>query len=137
MEQTSYGLQRLVELPYADAVAEIRRTLAEEGFGVLTEIDVRETLKRKLDVDFPPYVILGACNPTMAHRALTAEPEIGLLLPCNVVVRSVERSRSMISVFDPVAGMAMAANRAALDPIAAEVRERLSRALAAVGRPVL
>jgi uncharacterized protein (DUF302 family) len=128
---TEYGLSVEVALPYAAAVERTRVELAKEGFGVLTEIDVRETLKRKLDVDFRPYVILGACNPPLAHRALTAERDIGLLLPCNVIVYAGERTgHSVVAALDPVAQLRLTGN-AALEPLAREVRARLERVLAA------
>jgi uncharacterized protein (DUF302 family) len=121
-----------VGLPYEEAVARARAALAKEGFGVLTEIDVRQTLKNKLDVDFRPYVILGACNPTLAHRALTAEREIGLLLPCNVIVYAGETpGRSVVTALDPVAQLRLA-GRPDLEPLAREVRQRLERVLAAL-----
>jgi uncharacterized protein (DUF302 family) len=121
-----------VGLPYEQAVARARAALAKEGFGVLTEIDVRQTLKNKLDVDFRPYVILGACNPTLAHRALTAEREIGLLLPCNVIVYAGDTpGRSVVTALDPVAQLRLA-GRPDLEPLAREVRQRLERVLAAL-----
>jgi uncharacterized protein (DUF302 family) len=123
-----YGFGATVELPWDEAVARTREALASEGFGVLTEIDVRATLKNKLDVDFQPYVILGACNPPLAHRALSAEPEIGLLLPCNVVVRSETEGRSIVSIMDPEAALGLA-ERPEIEPLAREVRERLDRVL--------
>ena len=99
---TGYALKRAVDLSFDVADRKIREELAKEGFGILTEIDVRETLKRKLDVEIPPYVILGACNPSLAHRAIQAEPDIGLLLPCNVVVRKDEPSgRTVVEAMDP------------------------------------
>jgi uncharacterized protein (DUF302 family) len=122
-----------VRLPYEQAVARVREELASEGFGVLTEIDVAAVLKKKLDVDFRPYVILGACNPPLAHRALTAERDIGLLLPCNVIVyQSDEPGMSVVAAMDPVAAMELAGNDA-IRPIAEEARARLSRALQALG----
>ncbi|MEJ2502105.1 MAG: DUF302 domain-containing protein [Gemmatimonadota bacterium] len=91
-----YALARTVDLSFAEADARIRDALQAEGFGILTEIDVSATLKEKLDVDFPPYEILGACNPPLAHQALQLEADVGLLLPCNVVVRSLEDGRTMV-----------------------------------------
>lgn len=135
-EQTSpYGFAVRVGLPYDDAVQRTRDELAREGFGVLTEIDVAATLKKKLDVDFRPYVILGACNPPLAHQALSAEPDIGLLLPCNVVVRAGDREgTSEVLAMDPQAALALAGNPA-VGPLASEVRARLQRVLDAVAAP--
>jgi uncharacterized protein (DUF302 family) len=131
---TSYGFGVTVRLPYDDAVARTREALAAEGFGVLTEIDVRATLKKKLDAEFRPYVILGACNPPLAQRALTAELDIGLLLPCNVVVyQGDEPGTSVVAAMDPVEALALTGNEA-IRPLATEVRTRLERALAAVER---
>ena len=127
-----YGFGAPVKAPYDQAVLLTRAALAAEGFGVLTEIDVRATLKNKLDVDFRPYVILGACNPPLAHRALTAELEIGLLLPCNVVVRAADDpARSVVMIMDPEAALALTRN-SDVAPLAADVRGRLQRVLAAV-----
>jgi uncharacterized protein (DUF302 family) len=132
--QTPYGFGTTVALPYEQAVERTREALAGEGFGVLTEIDVRATLKKKLDVDFRPYVILGACNPPLAHRALTAEPEIGLLLPCNVVVREGDTpGTSVVTAMDPVAALSLAGNDE-IAPLAGEVRARLERVVAKVER---
>ncbi|MCC6934965.1 MAG: DUF302 domain-containing protein [Thermomicrobiales bacterium] len=128
MTETTYGLSVTVELPYADAIEQTKQALAREGFGVLTEIDVRATLKSKIGVDFEPYIILGACNPGLAHQALTAEQEIGLLLPCNVVVRAINDDRSAVSAMDPQAALGLVDN-AAVASVAAEARERLKRAL--------
>ena len=118
-----------VPAPLADAEASVRAALAEQGFGVLTEIDVRATFAKKLDREFRPYVILGACNPHLAWRALGAEPGIGLLLPCNVVVTR-EDDAAVVSIADPRA-LAEAIRAPGMSLIAEEARERLVRALAA------
>ena len=129
-----YGMSATVRLPYERAVERAREALAVEGFGVLTEIDVRATLKQKLDADFRSYIILGACNPPMAHRALTAEPHIGLLLPCNVIVYAAdEEGSSVIAAVDPEVTLGRVGNDA-LAPLAAEVKSRLRRVLDAVAR---
>jgi uncharacterized protein (DUF302 family) len=135
VEQTSrYGLGTTVDLPYERAVQRTRDELAKEGFGVLTEIDVAATLKKKLDVTFRPYVILGACNPPLAHRVLTAERDIGLLLPCNVVVYAAdEPERSVVAAMDPIAALALTGNDQ-IRTVAEDVRRRLERVLAAVER---
>jgi uncharacterized protein (DUF302 family) len=126
--QSSYAIGRSVALPYEQAVARIRETLQQQGFGVLTEIDVQATLKKKLDVDFKKYVILGACNPPLAYRGFQAEADIGLLLPCNVVVYEEGPARSRVAVLDPLAQLGIAA-RSDLEPVAREAREKLERAL--------
>lgn len=127
----SYALSRTVDLSYEEADARVREALKEEGFGVLTEIDVAATLKEKLDVDFPRYEILGACNPPLAHQALQMEPDIGLLLPCNVVVRAVEDGRTMVEALDPVKQLAVADNPA-LNRLAEDVRGRMARVIEAI-----
>ena len=130
-----YGFGRRLGVPYADAVEKVKAALKSQGFGVLTEIDVKKTLKEKLDADFRPYVILGACNPPLAHRAFTADLDVGLLLPCNVVVFSEGaegEGGSVVRVMDPVAVMGVAKNDALL-PLAAEVRTKLEKALAELG----
>ena len=127
-----YGFGAIIEAPFDAVVARVRSALAAEGFGVLTEIDVTATLKSKLDVDFRPYVILGACNPRLAHSALSTELEIGLLLPCNVVVHAGdEPDHSVVTIMDPEAALALAGNEA-IAPLAGEVKERLERVLATV-----
>jgi uncharacterized protein (DUF302 family) len=132
--QTSrYGLGITVPMDYPHAVARTKEALAAEGFGVLSEIDVAATMKKKLDVEFRPYVILGACNPPLAHRALMAERDIGLLLPCNVVVYADDvPGRSVVAAMDPVEALSLTGN-ADIAPLAAEVKARLSRALEAIG----
>ena len=129
---TDYGFGVTVNAPFDAAVARTREELAREGFGVLTEIDVAATLKKKLDVDFRPYLILGACNPPLAHRALTAELDIGLLLPCNVVVYEVDAEHAMVSAMDPEAALALSGNPD-VTPVATEVREKLQRVIARIG----
>jgi len=127
----SLGLTTTLQVDYATALQKDTDALKTEGFGVLTEIDVKETLKKKLDVDFHPYKILGACNPTLAYRALNAAPEVGLLLPCNVTVSEVEAGRVQVSIIDPLMMMSVVEG-AALQPIAQEARERLNRVIAAL-----
>jgi uncharacterized protein (DUF302 family) len=136
IEQTTrYGLGTRVPLDYADAVERVRQELAKEGFGVLTEIDIAATLKKKLDADFRPYIILGACNPPLALRALTAERDIGLLLPCNVIVYAAdEPGSSVVAAMDPEAALELTGNDAVRD-VAREVKERLARVLEAVAEP--
>jgi len=121
------GMQRKTALGYADALGKVAEALKAEGFGILTRIDVKETLRQKLGVDFRRYEILGACNPPLAHRALSAVPEIGVMLPCNVVVFEGDDGKAVVTAVDPMDTIAAA--QPALRPIAAEVRERLARAL--------
>lgn len=130
---TTYGFGATLNMPYADAIERTKEALKAEGFGVLTEIDIRKTLKDKIDVDVADYVILGACNPQLAHRALQAEPEIGLLLPCNVVIYAEGERRSRVAVMDPDAALGIVDNLA-IKPIAAEARERLERVVASLDR---
>ena len=127
VEQVAYGLRRRIRRPYADAIAAVKDALKAQGFGVLTEIDVKHTLKTKLDVDVDPYIILGACNPPLAHRALSAEPEVGMLLPCNVVVRSAGEE-TIVEAMDPQAAMGLVQNPA-VQAVAHEARQKLQAAL--------
>lgn len=127
-----YSVGTTVALDFEDAIESAKQALAAEGFGILCEIDVAGTLERKLNIDFRPYVILGACNPAFAHRALTADRDIGLLLPCNVVVYASDTpGRSVVAAIDPVVALGVTGN-ADLRPLAEEVRSRLIRALGAV-----
>lgn len=133
-QTTPYGIGTTVALDYPRAVARVKEELAKEGFGVLTEIDVAATMKKKLDVDFRPYVILGACNPPLAYKALTAERDIGLLLPCNVIVYADDTpGRSVVAAMDPVEAMKLADNPG-VRPLAEDVRQRLTRVIDAVER---
>lgn len=128
----SYGMKKLLHTTVEEADRRVREELQKEGFGVLTEIDVKETLRKKLDVDFRPYRILGACNPPLAHRALSTEVDIGLLLPCNVVVyQGDDEGTSVVGVLDPVQQLGMT-GRGDMGPIAQEVRARMERVLAAL-----
>ncbi|HVS84193.1 MAG TPA: DUF302 domain-containing protein [Gaiellaceae bacterium] len=126
----AFAISRTTPLAFDDALARAREALAAEGFGVLCEIDVQATLKAKLGEELEPYTILGACNPPLAHRALGAEPSLGVLLPCNVVVR-VERGETHVEAVDAEAMLGLVGS-AELAPVAADVRARLERVVAAV-----
>ncbi len=126
----SYGFSKPVSLPYDKAIEKVTEELKKEGFGVLTTIDVKDTLKKKLDVDFKRYVILGACNPPFAYNALQAEEQIGLLLPCNVIVYEKE-GKTIVGVFDPMT-MAKLVENDALKSIAEDIAAKLRRVLNAL-----
>jgi len=125
-----YGTAITLDRPHADVVEEVRAALKQQGFGVLTEIDVQATLREKLGEQTEPYLILGACNPPLAHRALTADPSIGLLLPCNVVVRGLG-TRTIVEALDPNVMVELTRNPD-LSPVAAEAARRLNAALETV-----
>ena len=128
---TGFTLATTIAQPYDTAVEAVRAALGDQGFGILTEIDLKATLKAKLDVDVAPQVILGACRPALAHEALTAEPSIAAVLPCNVVVRAVDENNTIVEAFDPDAMMGLADNDA-LHAVAADAKQRLTAALAAL-----
>ena len=125
-QQTAIGRTVRLNANFETALGRTVEALRAEGFGVLTEIDVKDTLKKKLGVDFRPYKILGACNPSLAHRALTTAPEVGLLLPCNVVVSAVSDDVTEVSLVDPLAMLGVLAY-ADLKPVAEEAAARLDR----------
>lgn len=124
----SYYFTKTVEGTFDQVIEKVNEELKKEGFGVLTQIDVKETLKKKLDVNFPKYTILGACNPGFAHEALMAENKIGTMLPCNVIVQEHENGEIEVSAVDPVASM-MAVNNEHLGSVANEVRTNLQRVI--------
>ena len=121
------GMSKRLDIPYDEALPKVREALKAQGFGILTEIDVRATLREKLNQDFRPYTILGACNPRLAHRALESNLDIGLLLPCNVIVYESDGG-SVVSAFDPEVGMRLA-DSVALDAVASEAKALLIKAL--------
>ncbi len=127
----SLGLSVRLNKNFDEALEQVTAALKAEGFGVLTKIDVKETLKNKLNVDFRPYQILGACNPPLAYRALSAAPEVGLLLPCNVTVSFIEDNLTEVSIIDPLSMLGVL-NQADLESVAAEARVRLERVAAAL-----
>lgn len=134
-QTTPYGFAVTVPWPYDEAVERAKSALATQGFGVLTTIDVRHTMRQKLDVEFPPYVILGACNPQLAYQALTAERDIGLLLPCNVVVHAGDApGTSVVAAMDPVAALGLT-GRDDIRELALQVRTKLQAALASLVAP--
>lgn len=126
-----YGFGRRVTGTLHEAVERVTAALNSEGFGVLTEINVKDTLKKKLDVEFRGYVILGACNPVLAHQALTAEPQIGLLLPCNVVVQEAAEGGALVTIADPRAMFSLVGSPA-LEPIVEDAERRLRRVIASL-----
>ena len=129
----SFAFQVVLDQPYAKALELVSAALKEEGFGVLTQIDVKKTLKEKMDLDFEPYAILGACNPPLAHRALASDPRVGLLLPCNITVREV-KGRSEVSIINPDAMLAteFLAQNPDIRQVAEEAKTRLLRVAAAL-----
>jgi uncharacterized protein (DUF302 family) len=126
-----FGFGKYVDQDFDQAIETVTEELGKEGFGVLTEIDVQATLKKKLGEDMRPYRILGACNPPLAHQAVTAVPEIGLLLPCNVLVREDDNGKVHVSFMDPGSVLGLVDNPD-VEPLAAQVREKLERVLAAL-----
>ena len=128
---TRFGFGTVVTASFNDAIESVTAALNTEGFGVLTDIDVAATMKAKLDKDMPPYRILGACNPALAYQAISAEPEIGLLLPCNVVVRAIDDATTRISFMDPEAVLQLV-EQPGIEVLAANVKARLLRVMAAI-----
>jgi uncharacterized protein (DUF302 family) len=126
-----YTLQATVPRPYDRTVADVRAALADQGFGVLTEIDLRATFKTKLDVDISPQVILGACRPALAYQALQVDPSIATVLPCNVVVRAAGADTTVVEAFDPAAMMGLSGDDG-LDSVATDARHRITAMLAAL-----
>ena len=129
MQETRYGLRVMLPHGYEQAIERVTAALKQEGFGVLTSIDVKQTLKQKLDVDFRKYVILGACNPTLAHRALQAEPDIGLLLPCNVIVYESGPNETVVAAMAPLPTIGLVGPNAAVTAVARDADVRLRRAM--------
>lgn len=128
ISEHTYGFRTTLNMPYEDAIAAVTEALKAEGFGVLTEIDVKSTLKKKIDADFRKYAILGACNPRLAHQALSNEIEIGLLLPCNVIVYDDEAGGSIVSIINPLVMMGVVQSDA-LQHVATEADARLRRVI--------
>lgn len=130
-ETTQIGFTVHLQTDFATAIQRVTEALKVEGFGVLTEIDVKETMKKKLDVDFRPYMILGACNPALSHRALTAAPQVGLLLPCNVTVSQEGEGLVNVSIVDPISMLGVV-QHPDLETVAQEARAKLERVAASL-----
>jgi len=131
LQQSKYGFSRTIDVPYEEAVEKTRAALKDEGFGVLSEIDIKEKLKEKLGVDFRRYVILGACNPPLAYKTLQEEINIGLLLPCNVIVYEADKAgQSVVAAIDAGAMLSVVGANPTLDQVATEVNEKLKRVVA-------
>ena len=127
----NYGYSKTLTEPYDKAITKVTEGLKKEGFGILTEINIKDTLKKKLDVDFRNYIILGACNPKLAHQALSREMDLGLFLPCNVIVYENDEGRAVVTAINPVVAMGRIDNPN-LEPIAQEASTRLQRVIAAL-----
>ena len=128
MKQTNYGFSKVVNLGYEEAIEKVTEELKKEGFGVLTEIDVKTTLKKKLNVEFKPYKILGVCNPPFAYKALQSEEQIGLMLPCNVIVYVNNNSETVVAAINPIASM-QAVKNDKLAEIAATIQGKLKKVI--------
>jgi uncharacterized protein (DUF302 family) len=125
----NYGIRKTLDIGFDEAVGRTRELLQTEGFGVLTEIDMKAKLKEKIDVDVPPYLILGACNPPLAYKALQAEPEIGLLLPCNVIVYEGPGGKTVVSAMDPGVMSKVVGDNPVMEEVAKDARARLERVI--------
>ncbi len=125
---TNLGLHATLDISYEQAIEQVTTALKEQGFGVLTEIDVKATLKKKIDADFRRYVILGACNPNLAHKALQTELDLGLLLPCNVIVYETDAGQTTVGIVDPISMLGVVENEE-LTPVASEARRRLEKVI--------
>ena len=128
MQATNYSFSKIVDLSFENALKKVTEELKNEGFGVLTEIDVKQTLKKKLNVNFKPYKILGACNPPRAYKALQNEEQIGLMLPCNIIVYVNDNGKTVVSAIDPIASM-KAVENPALVKIANEIQSKMKRVI--------
>ena len=130
--RTEYGIRTVLDLPFTEAVARTKNALTADGFGVLSEIDLQEKLMEKLGVEIAPYLILGACNPPLAYKALQAEPEIGLLLPCNVIVYATGGGQTVVAAIDPDAMLSVVGENAAVVEVGQDARKRLQKVIASL-----
>jgi uncharacterized protein (DUF302 family) len=128
LKQTDYGFTKVVEYSFEDTIGKVTESLKAEGFGILTEIDVKETLKKKLNVDFRPYKILGACNPPLAYKSLQSEEQIGLMLPCNVIVYVNDKNETIVAAIDPLASMKAVKNEK-LGEVAIIIQNKLKKVI--------
>ncbi|MBI1820665.1 MAG: DUF302 domain-containing protein [Nitrospirae bacterium] len=132
MAKQDYGIRKTLNTSYEDAIPKVTEALKKEGFGILTEINVKETLKKKLDKDFKKYLIMGACNPSLAYQALSVETEMGLLLPCNVIIFETGPNQTVVSAQDPDVFLSIVGDKKELAAVAKEARERLARVIASL-----